>query len=82
MKKGGRRSGLPESTDHRTAPARRRHISPKNKETTMTETPPHWHGLKKAETGFTPEQVAEEISRQIGPREARITVYHGIALRT
>jgi hypothetical protein len=32
----------------------------------MAETPTHWHGLKKAETGITPEQVAEQIAQEIG----------------
>jgi len=32
----------------------------------MTETTTHWHGLKKAETGVTPEQVAKEIARMTG----------------
>ena len=32
----------------------------------MAETPTHWHGLKKAETGITFEQVAAEIAHEIG----------------
>ena len=32
----------------------------------MTETPTHWHGLRKLETGVTLEQVAAEIAHEIG----------------
>jgi hypothetical protein len=32
----------------------------------MSETPTHWHGLRKAETGVTFEQAAAEIAHKIG----------------